>query len=154
MLLGGNVTFTQQPAPFIRQSARVTPTLLPANVIRQQRVEIGAAALLSADQSRELRLDLFPDLTIRAIRQRLEPTASGMSWVGRVDGYPQSDVIFVVVGDELLGNVYTPFGVFRIERDRDGYLVQQIDLSVDQEINDAVPTPETPPTAGARDIQM
>jgi hypothetical protein len=114
----------------------------------------GAASLFSVEQSRELQLELFPDVTVRAVRQRVEATASGTSWVGRIEGFPQSDVIFVVVGDELLGNVYAPFGAFRIAREGAGYMVQQIDLSIGQEIDDAVVAPEIPAQAAARTVPM
>jgi hypothetical protein len=152
-LLSSNPAFAQQPLELIRPSSQASPTLLSPDVIRQRRVEVsGAASLFAVEQSRELRLELFPDVTVRAVRQRIDATASGLSWVGRLEGYPESDVIFVAVGDELVGNVYAPFGVFRIAREGGGYLVQQVDLSQQPQIDDAVIAPEIPVEAAARTV--
>src|SRR5258705_1667057 len=122
-----DVGFAQEPT-FVRRSAGATPAVIDLTVVRQQRVEVGSvAALVDPDRSRTLQLELFPDVAFRAVRERLEPTNNGMSWIGRLEGYPESTAVFVVVADELAGHIYTPFGFFRIQRAPDGgYLAQQI----------------------------
>ena len=154
------VLFALRPTPAVAQEPLVllapVATVSQAssvNIVRQRRIEVpGAARLMSPDASRELRLDLFPDVTLRAIRQRLEPTASGMSWIGVVEGYPLSDVVFVQVGNELVGNVFTPFGLFRLAREGGAYVVQQLDPSREiHDVNDAV-VPVEEPSRGVRSL--
>ena len=143
--------FLSHPAAGLAQEPLVllapVATLSPARsveIVRQRRVDVpGAARLMSAEASRELRLDLFPDVSLLATRRRLEPTANGMSWVGVLDGYPLSDVVFVQVGDQLVGNVFTPFGVFRLAREGGAYVVQQLDEGNEiHDVNDAVIPPD------------
>ena len=84
-----------------------------------------------------LDLNLFRDVSFRALREHQEPTAHGVSWAGKLEGYPMSDAVFVLVDDVLVGHIYAPFGFFRIERGGDGvYLVQQIDQSLLEGPND------------------
>ncbi|MBI4266264.1 MAG: hypothetical protein HY657_17965 [Acidobacteria bacterium] len=128
-VLCGHVALAQQASPFVRRSPLATPPVTSVEVVRQQRLEVTSPALLTdPDQSRVLQLDLFADVSFRALRERLEPTADGMSWIGVLEGYPVSSVVFVLVRGELMGHIYAPFGFFRIERHQNGsYLVQQIE---------------------------
>lgn len=137
----------QPQAAFVRLSAAATSNVAQVDVVRQRRVEIPVAGILADDaQSRTLILDLFPDVSFRAVRQQLAPTAHGVSWVGTLEGYPQSNAVFVLVGGEVMGHVYAPFGFFRIDRQLDGsYLAQQVDLGA-REPNDVI---EAPPDAAA-----
>jgi len=149
VLLVAHAALAQDSPVFVRRSALPTPPVLDVEVLRQQRVEIPSVSIMSnPQQSAVLQLDLFADVSFRAVRERLEPTAHGMSWVGVLEGYPESTALFVLVKDELIGHIYTPFGFFRIERQADGtYLVQQIDQSAFPEGPDVI---ETPPEAADR----
>ena len=146
MIQGGSSAQQSTATQYVRRSTLPTPSVQDAAVLRQRRVEISSPlALLDAERSRVLELDLFPDVSFRAVRERLEPTAHGVSWVGVLDGYPQSTAVFVLVENEVVGHIYAPFGFFRIERQRDGsYLVQQVDQSAPVEGDDAI----EPPTDG------
>ncbi|MEQ1909831.1 MAG: M12 family metallo-peptidase [Vicinamibacterales bacterium] len=127
-VLSARVAFAQQAVPLVRMAARPTPPVTDVNVLRQQRVDVSPASLRQAEESRVLQLDLFPDVSFRALRNRLDATAHGVSWVGVLEGYPDSTALFVLVGDALVGELFTPFGFFRIQRGGDGaYLVQQIE---------------------------
>jgi hypothetical protein len=139
----GTTVTSQSLQSFIRLSSLATPTVRLPEVIRQQRVEIANLGLLSDRQrSTVLLLDLFRDVSLRVVRERIEPTAHGISWVGVVDGYPQSDALFVLVGDQLVGHIYLPFGHFVIERQADrSFLVQQIDESAFTLGSDALVSP-------------
>ena len=127
----GTTVTSQNQQSFIRLSSLITPTVRLREVIRQQRVEIADLGLLSdLQRSTVLLLDLFRDVSLRVVRERIEPTAHGISWVGVVEGYPQSHALFVLVADHLVGHIYLPFGHFVIERQADrSFLVQQIDES-------------------------
>jgi hypothetical protein len=59
-----------------------------------------------------------------------------------VEGYPQSHVLFVLVGDRLVGHMYLPFGYFVVERQGDGsFLAQQIDQRAFTPRSDTVASP-------------
>lgn len=117
----------QRPAPFIGVSSSASPPVSDRRVLRQQRVDVDSLARLSDVQaSSVLQLDFFSDVTFRAVRERVERTAAGVAWTGSLDGYPQSQAVFVTAGDELIGHVYAPFGFFRVERQAGSYVVQQV----------------------------
>ena len=142
-------TVSQSAQSFVRLSSLATPSVTRPEVIRQQRVEIASLELLSdLRRSTALQLNLFRDVSLRVLRERLEPTAHGIWWLGVVEGYPRSDAIFVVVGDHLVGHVYLPFGFFTIERQADSsFLVQQIDQRGFTEGADVVISPRTTASA-------
>src|SRR3990167_8578528 len=149
-----------QAVPFVRLSTARTPTVVDPDVLRQQTVDIPSPMLLSDPQrSAVLQLDLFADVSFRAVRERLEPTLYGMSWVGTLEGYPGSTAVFVQVDDEVVGHLYTPFGFFRLDRERSGtYLVQQVAPTTRQESDAVIPprdeiasAPAAAPIAGADD---
>ncbi len=125
-----------------RLSEAITPGIVDRDVLRQQRVDLlSPEAVMNPERSRVLDVDLFRDVSLRLVRDRLEPTAHGSAWFGRAEGYPESDAIFVLVGDELVGHLFTPFGFFRLQREADGsYLVQQVAPPREPEPDDTVPT--------------
>lgn len=131
----------QQAVPFIRLSRLPTPAVLDPGVIRQQTVDIPSPMLLSdAQRSAVLQLELFSDVSFRVVRQRLEPTLHGVSWVGTLDGHPENAAVFVQVGDEVMGHVYAPVGSFRVGRDRTGtYLAQQIAPTIERGSDAVIP---------------
>lgn len=150
-LLVAQSALAQDTPAFVRRSTQPTPTVTDVEVLRQQRIEVPSLAILSDPQrSAVLQLDLFADISFRAVRDRLEPTRHGISWVGKLEGYPESDAIFVVVEDELIGHIWTTFGFFRIERQSDGtYLAQQVNPGTFPEGDDVV---ELPPESDARQV--
>jgi hypothetical protein len=90
------------------------PQIAPdPTAVRTRYVTIDAAALPpSSDRgpAREpaLPLDLFPDVSIRAIFDRFDPNADGVTWVGHVEGVPMSSVTLVYSGGLIAGSVVTP----------------------------------------------
>ena len=124
------------PAAFITMSTTAGATTSDPGVIRQQRVNIGNPRILADQRASDvLELSLFRDMSVRARRDRLGRTASGVTWSGTLDGYPDSRVIFTLSGDTVAGSVYAPFGFFRIDRTRtNDYMVQQIDPSTISEV--------------------
>ena len=150
----------QQAAPFVRISTLRTPTVLDQDVLRQQVVDVPSPMRLSdPGDSAVLRLDLFPDVSFRAVRERIEPTLHGISGVGTLEGYPDSTAVFVQVGDEVIGHMYAPFGLFYLARQQDGtYLVQQLAPTIERQSDAVVPptgelanAPAAAPIAGADD---
>lgn len=146
-------SLAQQP-PTLSRLAPATPVVVTElDVVRQQRIEILQPRALADPASRVLSLELFPDLTVQAVREYAEPTLSGMSWVGRLEGYPTSTVVFVLAGDELAGHIYAPFGFFRIEPGGNAtYVVQQVVPERYPEPSDVVMVPDSAPPSNRRAI--
>ena len=130
----------QEAARFIRRSPSTLSLSLGGAIIRQQRVEIATPSLLAdANRSRVLQMDLFPDVSVRALRTRVDATVRGTSWTGVLEGYPGSSATFAFVGNALVGHITAPFGVFNIESGTGGtYVVQQIDERVLGPLDDDV----------------
>lgn len=144
----------QQVVSLVRISTSQTPAVVDLDVLRQQTVEIPSPTPLSDPQRSEVfQLDLFSDVSFRAVRQRFEPTLYGTSWVGTLDGYPESRALFVEVAGEVIGHLYAPFGFFRIAPDRgNAYLVQQLAPAVERE-SDAVIPPRAEPDSGPSTVR-
>ena len=133
------------PAPLVRQAAAPTPAVTDATIVRQRRVEV--TSLTAFADSARLRLDLFPDVSLVAMREGVQRVNAGISWTGRLEGYPTSSAVFSQVGGAFAGHVYTPFGFFRIDGSpAGGYLVQQVDDQPASDRDDSVPADESGPT--------
>jgi peptidyl-Asp metalloendopeptidase len=138
-----------QDLTLLREITSVARALPAANVVREQQLELAPSALAALHQAARVTLNLFPDVTIRAVRQQVEPTADGFTWVGTVEGYPEGAAILAVVRDELVGHIYTPFGFLRIQRDANAaYVVQQVAGDAVHEGNDVLPAEPGLTTAG------
>ena len=152
--LAAPIASAQQPLPLVRRVPAVGPARVSVDVLRQQRVDVvSPEALRDPARSEVLTLDLFADVSFRAVRNRLEPTAHGTAWTGTLDAYPDSSVVVVLAGGELMAHVYAPFGFFRVQRDEQGnYVVQQTRPDDETEGNDAVSVREAEPAAGPRSV--
>ena len=79
-VLCGALVRGQEPAPFVRRSSAPLPLSTDRRIIRQQRVDVAAPVLLAdVNRSLVLQLDLFVDVTFRALRTRLDATVGGTS---------------------------------------------------------------------------
>lgn len=123
-----------------------------AGVRRQRRVAVpDAATRARLSEADTLELSLFPDVTVRARRDRVEATPRGLTWSGTVDGYPAASVVVATGGDEMVAHVYLPFGAFRVQRVAGGFVAQQLMAEVSGP-DDGVRIPVGPtsaPVAGA-----
>lgn len=97
-----------------------------------------------------LRLNLFAGLEVVAHRTRTTVSADGgtMSWIGQIQGEPESEVILVAAGELVSGSLQRANGeFFQIEARREG--ISEIRQVVYQELTvaDAIPisTAEDPP---------
>ncbi len=113
LALGVAGTPAQQADPPAFVTAAVSSALpltdASRGVVRQQVVTvdlrpIGGATGALPPASR-VRLNLFQDVNVVAVLERVEATRWGASWVGRVDGVPHSLVVFAVVNGHVAGNV-------------------------------------------------
>ena len=105
-------------------------------VVRARAVGFEAAALPGADgvsplppAGHTLVLNLFDDVVLRARLVRAERIEKGMSWVGRLEGQPLSDVVLTVYDGILTGSVTWPDASYRIAAEGGTTIVQQLDHS-------------------------
>ena len=101
----------------VQESAQ--PPSHPA-VRRARYIGIDFSTLRTRGQRQMLRepaitLDLFPDVTIFASFERYDPNPDGMTWVGRVDGFPMSTVTLAYRGALMTGSIVMPNAVYQIE---------------------------------------
>jgi hypothetical protein len=88
--------------------------------VRRSRLVTVDLSLLRAEGARQMlrepavTLELFPDMTLFAEFLRYDPSPRGMTWVGRVDGVPQSTVTLAYSGGLLTGTVSMPNGSYHI----------------------------------------
>ena len=75
-------------------------------------------------------LNLFDDVVLTGIVEHVEPTSSGHSLWGRLDGVGLGTFTLVVNGRVVIGTVRTPDAVYTIRTAGDGtYVISQIDES-------------------------
>ena len=88
--------------------------------VRRSRLVTVDLSLLRAEGARQMlrepavTLELFPDMTLFAEFLRYDPSPRGMTWVGRVEGVPQSTVTLAYGGGLLTGTVSMPNGSYHI----------------------------------------
>lgn len=97
-----------------------------------------------------LTLNLFDDLVVTAIRDRLIDKVKGSTvWIGHVEGEPDSEVFLTVRGRAMAGTVRIGEDLYEIEFKGDKHHITQVDprknpqhshsLTVDHSILDAAP---------------
>jgi hypothetical protein len=107
-------------------------------IVRSRYVTLNTSLLVGSDGSAlslppgaTLSLNLFDDLGLTAVLERVELNAGGgFNWLGHVEGIPYSQVILVVNGEMVVGNVATPQGVYQVRYAGGGvHAVHEIDQS-------------------------
>ena len=99
----------------------------PTPVLRERLVTLDAAPILLAER---IRLNLFADVDVVAVRQRIERRSAGeFTWFGSVAGELPGSVILTVEGDRLVGSVLLPGSAgYRVLPDADGReVIRQIE---------------------------
>src|SRR5262249_19230317 len=93
-------------------------------IVRSSQVSINLASLdggarvpgVRGGGATTLTLNLFPGVTLTAVRDSLEPTSSGQGfvWLGHVQGAPQSQVTLVVENGVVAGNIRSNQAYYQI----------------------------------------
>ena len=90
-------------------------------------------------------LNLFDDVVLTGIVEHVEPTSSGHSLWGRLDGVELGTLTLVVNGTIVVGTVRTPDAVYTIRTLADGrYVIRQIDESSLPPLGEPLEGPVTP----------
>ena len=116
----------------------VEPTGTGVDVLDSRLVEIDFVQLADAIESRRdpasglptLVLNLFDDVVFTGVVEHVEPTSSGHSLWGSLEGVDLGTMTLVVNGSVVAGTVRTPDAVFTVKTTGQGeYVVRQIDES-------------------------
>ena len=90
-------------------------TIEDPTVIRVRYVEVNFALLEKAELGDTLILNLFDDLVFTAVLDRLEATTSdGYSWIGHLKGIDHSQVMLVIGGGQMAGNITLPDDFYQV----------------------------------------
>src|SRR5579872_2467214 len=81
----------------------------------------------AADVAPTLSLNLFSDVTVAAVLDRVDTPDSGFVWVGHVQGLPQSSVTLALVGNVMAGTVVTADATFTIRYTGNTHVIAQVD---------------------------
>ena len=96
-------------------------------------------------EPKTLVLNLFDDVVFTGIVEHVEPTASGHTLWGKLDGVGLGTMTLVVNGSVVVGTVRTPDAVYSIRTAGDGkYVIRQIDESSLPPLGEPIETPLSP----------
>ena len=104
----------------------------PVLVIRQRFVTIRTGAFSEDSEIADvLHLNLFDDVRLAGIRDRLERNTSGSwAWIGHLDGIADSAVTFVLEGQKISGVITLPGRLFHVRHlENELHVVREIDPS-------------------------
>ena len=168
LVLGSSALAAQEGEPAVKSlfaASGVRATIDSAGgmgVVRSRTVQPNLQLLLDADGTPialdavgTLNLNLFDDVVLGAVLDRVEPSyRGGFTWVGQVQAEPLSMVTLVVNDGIMVGTVASTQGLFKISYTGDGvHAVEEVDPSafppeagpipveiLEDEVADTVPT--------------
>ena len=115
----------------------------------------GQSAVTAPAGGQSVTLNLFEDAVFIADADQIEQTARGTTWIGHLRGIEMSQVILVINGDIVAGNISMPAARFHIRYAGTGaHEVQEIDQSkfpVDERSVPVPPKEVIPKTAPLQD---
>ena len=132
-----------------RQVVRSRPVAIDRSLLNE-----GAdLATGSVVQKKSLSLNLFDNVSFIADLDRVELNAQGATWVGTLRGIEHSQVVIVVTGDIVAGNITMPDGRYHIRYAGDQvHEVQKIDPSLFPKDEPSTPIPVLNGPKSALDI--
>jgi hypothetical protein len=135
--LGDAGIFVDGPTP------SATPIALTAQVVRQKYVTINFDRIRDtmtqpAGGIRTLLLNLFPDVRLVAVLDRVEQTSTGYVWVGRLQGVAASSVTLAVNANVVAASIVNAEAAYAVRYAAEG-------VHVVQELNRQAFPPEAPP---------
>lgn len=114
--------------PLAPQPAASSTALRDKQVTRWRPVKIDYSLLAAAPQT--ITLNLFDDVKFIAQADQVERTERGVTWVGKLQGMPNSHVTLIVNDDVVSGNITTPKERYHVRFAGNGvHEVQLIDQS-------------------------
>src|SRR5438046_358069 len=97
----------------------------PVHYFRQRGVRRVRAMHMSAPDSglaeQSMKVDLFPDVSVRIRLNHVERAKDGAAWFGGVDGAPYGSATFVQTGNSLIGAITRGDGkMYQVRTEPDG----------------------------------
>ena len=120
------------PALFLESSLEIKPeTTIDPTIIRSRYVNLNFNLLDESEVNNKILLNLFDDVVYTAILEKKESNLTGgYTWSGHLDGIEHSQVIVIVGGDQVAGNISLPGAFYEVRYTNQGvHLVTQIDQS-------------------------
>jgi hypothetical protein len=120
------------PSLFLESSLEIkTEISTDPTIIRSRYVKLNLNLLGESEVGDEISLNLFDDVVYTAILEEKEPTlTNGYTWTGYLDGIQHSQVILIIGGDQVAGNITLPGAFYEIRYTGDGmHIVYQVDQS-------------------------
>jgi len=109
------------------------------------RLEATRSALQDGEPA-AITLNLFDEVTFKAVNLRTSPTSAGYSISGSLEGIHLGTVTLVVNGPIVTGSVRTPLATYTIDSTRgDACHIRQVDSSTLREVGEPPPPPKLPP---------
>lgn len=132
-----------------RQVVRSRQVAIDINLLTSA-ADLPPSAAAAAAAGRVISLNLFDDANFVAEADRVERTSRGVTWVGRLRGIDLSQVVIIVNGDVVAGNISTSAGRYHIRFAGNGvHEVQEIDQSLFPHDEPFVPVPPQKPDFGS-----
>jgi hypothetical protein len=100
-------------------------------IVRTRYVDVNFRILEATEVGGAVLFDLFEDVVFTAVLDRLEAASlGGYSWIGHLRGVDHSQVVLVVAGGQIAGNITLPGGIYQIRYAGDGvHAIYEIDQS-------------------------
>src|SRR5262245_29335366 len=142
---GRGISQTQEDAGIFvdAQSPPTASIATPVQVLRQRYVTVNfdrirATMTQGTGSSQTLLLNLFPDTRFVAVLDRVEQTATGYVWVGRLQGVGASSVTLAVNANVVAARIVTVEAAYAVRYAAAG-------VHIVQELNRQAFPPEAPP---------
>jgi hypothetical protein len=109
-------TIRSVPQLFSNSNIDITPeNANDPTVIRSRAVNVNLALLNESEVDDKIILNLFDDTIFTAVLEKKEPTMNdGYTLTGYLDGIQYSQVILIVGGDQIAGNITLPGAFYEI----------------------------------------
>ncbi len=161
-LLAATILFGSQPGAFaaeqlFRASKEALPSSKEIGVIRSRPVQVNFDSLMGqamafdgGAKSKPLELNLFPDRSYNAILDHVSKEIPvNFSWIGKLEGMKDSQVVFVIGGGNLTGSISTGSENYRVRTVGGAQIVEQINVAAFPREADPIPVTPKPgaPTA-------
>ncbi|MEO6457020.1 MAG: M12 family metallo-peptidase [Chloroflexia bacterium] len=152
----GLPTLEQGSAGLFQASGRqgILPPGYPASILRSRfvTVDLSSFSTPSDPLAERLLLNLFDDVVLKAVRSDAKPNYGGITWQGKIEGMPHSQVTLTVGGGIMIGNISLPDATYQVRYAGDGvHAVYDVDIAISPPYTEPVvptdlPVESTTPT--------
>lgn len=154
----GLPTLEQGSVGLFQASSRqgTLPPGYPASILRSRFVTLDLAPFSTPSDplSERLRLNLFEDVVLRAVRSEIKPNAGGIIWLGKVEGMPDSQVTLAVGGGIMIGNISLPDATYQVRyAGGDVHAIYSVDAAISPAYTEPVVPTDLPSERAATPLR-